>query len=150
MKKQKYKARKGSRFKGKDAQIIGDALQDLKNGYGCITTEQVVNHAKLKKSPIHSYFEWDNTEAAEKYRFQQAREMMSNIVEVTIIDGEKSEQRSWLSVSKEVDGKNKKVYVTLKDAVAIPSYRKQLLNKAIITLENLTITMKMFREQDTQ
>lgn len=145
----KYKLRRGTKLKGIDAQVVGETIDSLKDDNGHITTEQVVESAKNEKSPIHNCFDWDDTEAAEQWRLQQARSLISVIVEVTIIENEEVEQRSFHSVhEKNESGESITVYVTLKDAVENDDYRKQLLNKAITTLENLTIMMKMFREYD--
>lgn len=141
----KYKAKTGAKFNNKEAQIIGKTIEDLRDSNGYITSEKIVNEAKDKKSTIHNFFEWSNSKAAQEYRLQQARNLISHIVEVVVISGEEIEQRSFFSVTVKNVGK---VYVTLKDAVENEDYRKQLLNKAIVTLENLTITLKMFREYD--
>ncbi len=149
MTKKKYKARKGSKFQKKDAQVIGETIEKLKEKKGYVKTEDIVESARIKKSPLHKYFEWDNSKAAQKYRLQQARGMISSVVEVIVVSEEKVEQRSFFSVTAKTNGNSEKVYVTLKDAVETTDYRKQLLNQAITTLENLTITMKMFRQYDT-
>jgi hypothetical protein len=50
-----------------------------KNG-GVLKAEDVVKAAKTKTSILHEEFEWDDTEAAEQYRLQQAR----HLIRVTI------------------------------------------------------------------
>ena len=143
--KKKYKARKGAKFNSKEAQVIGETIESLKDDKGHITSKSVVEEARNKSSSIHKFFEWDNNKAAEEFRLQQARDLVNHVVEIVIIQGECIEQKSFFSVTVKNLGK---VYVTLKDAVENKDYRKQLLSNAIATLENLTITMKMFREQD--
>ena len=44
------------------------------------TPEQIVDFARDKKSELHKCFEWNDSIAAEKYRLQQARVIMCNIV----------------------------------------------------------------------
>ncbi len=145
----KYKLRNGMKLRGVDAQVVGETIDSLRDDKGHITTEQVVISAKNKKSPIHSYFEWDDNKASKQWRLQQARQLISVVVEVILIDGEEIDQRSFHSVHDENEkGEPITVYVTLKDAIENDNYKKQLLNKAITTLENLTVTMKMFREYD--
>jgi len=139
----KYKAKKGAGFNDDDAQVIGQTIEDLRDSKGHITPIEIVENAKNKKSPIHNFFEWEESKAAEQYRLQQARNLVNHIVEIVVIQGEEIEQRSFFSVNVENNGK---VYVTLKDAIENEDYREQLLNKAITQLENLTITMKMFKE----
>lgn len=45
----------------------------------------VVEAAKVKGSPLHGCFEWDNGKAAHEFRLQQARKLIR--VTVTLIDG---------------------------------------------------------------
>lgn len=151
MKKKVYQARKNGCLKEKDAQVIGEILDNLRNRDGHLKTEAVVMAAKNKKSPLHDYFEWDESVSAWKFRLQQARNLISSVAEVVIIQDVEIPQRSFHSVQtiKEDDDVESegKVYVTIQDAIENEDYRKHLLNKIITTLENLTITMKMFKEQ---
>lgn len=43
---------------------------------GNLTAEFVVQAARSKKSPLHSFFTWDDTLAAEEYRKEQARRLI--------------------------------------------------------------------------
>ncbi len=141
----KFKARTGAKFSNDEAQVIGETITKLRDKKGHVTAKQIVEYAKLNKSPLHDYFEWDVSKAAEKFRLYQARHLVSHNVEVVVINEEKEVQRSFFSVNVPSKGQ---VYVTLKDATETESYKKQLLSKIITTLENLTITMKMFKEAD--
>lgn len=142
-----YKARSGASFKKEDAQLIGETLDSIRVKHGGkLKTENIVQEAKKKQNPLHEHFEWDNNEAGEKYRLQQARHITAHIVEEVIISGIKEEQRSFLSVT---DVGEEPVYVSLEDATTIVDYRRQLLNRMISTMESLTITMKLFREKDS-
>ncbi len=141
----KYKARSGAKFSDKQAQVIGKALNSLRDKEGHISSEEIVKSASNKKSPLYEFFTWDNTKAAAEFRLHQARSLVNHIVEVVVVSGKEVTQRSFFSVTAEDKGK---VYVTLKDAIETEDYRKQLLSNIITTLENLTITMKLFKEQD--
>lgn len=54
----------------KEIEKIGDSA----------TPEQIVEFARNKRSELHKCFEWNDSIAAEKYRLQQARVIMCNIV----------------------------------------------------------------------
>jgi len=141
-----FKARVGAPFKKDEAQVIGETLDSIRVEHGGkLKTEDIILEAKKKSNPLHEHFEWDNDEAGEKYRQQQARMITSHIVEEVIISGAKEEQRSFMSI-KNVEKET--VYVSLEDATTVVDYRRQLLNRMINTLENLTLTMKLFREKD--
>ena len=91
MKIKKFKARVGSPFKQKDAQEIGEELEKIKTKEN-LTPISVVERAKNKKSILHKLFEWDDSEAAEQYRLQQARNIVNHVVEVIVIRGNLEEE----------------------------------------------------------
>lgn len=69
---------KGSRFHG-DANLIGNYLKNIEKEFGHIDPKYVVELARDPKSPLHKYFEWDDAIAAEEWRFQTARVLISSI-----------------------------------------------------------------------
>lgn len=67
-------------------EIVRRKLESLAHD-GRLTPEEVVADAKDPKSPLHSYFDWDDDVAARKYRIAQARTLIRSVrVEVTIND----------------------------------------------------------------
>jgi hypothetical protein len=140
-----YKARIGSPFKEEEAQELGEAIEKIKDKYGEVTTEILLKEAIKKDNPLHDHLQWDDIKCGIEYRTQQLRNITNHIVEEIIVDGNPVEQRSFLSVTN-IEGET--IYVSREDAIENIDYRKQLLDKMISTLENLTITMKLFRQQD--
>jgi len=139
----KYEAREGAPFKKEVAQKYGDRLDYiLSQNKGKITPSKVVDDATHSSSPFHDYFEWDNKKASNEYRLHQARQLINHLIEVVVIEGVQSKQKSFFSVT---NGGGKKVYVTLKTAISNISYRDQLLGRLISTMENATELMKMFK-----
>lgn len=53
-------------------------LRRLSQG-GIITPAQVVEHARDPESVLHQYFEWDDTEAARRFRLVQAGNLISRV-----------------------------------------------------------------------
>ncbi len=146
MKKKKYYARSGAPFKQEEAPIYKERLDMIaSNNGGKFTPELVVDDAISKSSPFHTYFEWDDTKAGEQHRLQQARNLINHIVETVVIEGKPSLQRSFFNVK---NGGGKNVYVTKAVAIKVKSYRTQLLNQIITSLENTTELMKLFKSQD--
>lgn len=74
-----YKARKGSRVSNEAVATFGPVLRDLAAREKA-TPEELVRLASPRRSPLHKFFEWDDEEAAHKYRVQQARDYMRAIV----------------------------------------------------------------------
>lgn len=71
-----------------DIHAIKEELQSLaKDGY--LEPEQVVEAARNPNSSMHNQFVWDDTEAAQAYRVQQARALIKRVkVEVIRADNE--------------------------------------------------------------
>lgn len=80
---------------------LRDQLQLLYDHYGELTPSIIVDEARPKTSPLHTYFEWDNKIAGEKYRQQQASDLIRK-VKITYQKGDRIEQtRYFVSVQKE-------------------------------------------------
>lgn len=58
-----------------DAQKVYEEI-----GEQAITPEEILTKASDEKSELHKCFEWDDTEAARKYRLSQARSIIINLV----------------------------------------------------------------------
>ena len=58
-----------------DAKKVADEI-----GGGQITPQEVLEKARDVNSELHKCFEWDDSIAAEKYRLQQARSIIINLV----------------------------------------------------------------------
>ena len=52
----------------------------LEIGQEKVTPQQILEKARDENSELHKCFEWDNNIAAEKYRLQQARSILLNLV----------------------------------------------------------------------
>lgn len=74
------------RYGWKDKRIGGDAanvakhLHQIERKYGVLEPKIVVDEASDPASPLHRYFEWDDGEAAAKYREEQARGLLRAVV----------------------------------------------------------------------
>lgn len=64
-----------------NAQAIGEELERIRQEQsGRLETERVVEEAKVKKSPLHSAFTWDDTRAAHLFRLEEARHLIRHVV----------------------------------------------------------------------
>lgn len=57
-------------------QVVEDALAAIIAREGVLNPQQVVEESRSATHPLHEYFEWDDSAAAEKYRQVQARAMI--------------------------------------------------------------------------
>lgn len=76
-----YRFKKGITYHGVDAQIAGEELERIrvKNG-GKLRPEDIVKSAKLRRSPIHEIFTWDDSAAAHAHRLAEARAFVRTVV----------------------------------------------------------------------
>jgi hypothetical protein len=104
---------------------------------GRLTPKLVVTAAKRKSSPLHSLFDWDDTEAAKKWRLEQASCLIRRIkVTYHKSDDVSVRVRAFVNVdddAKDRDQDTKKpaagIYVPFETALAVESYREQLMQQ---------------------
>jgi len=66
----------------KNVKVIKELSRiSLANG-GLLRPEDVVKAARVKTSPLHRHFEWNNTRAAAAHRLWQARQLISVCVQI--------------------------------------------------------------------
>lgn len=67
---------------------VADEISQIKEVYGEVTPQILVDSSKNKKSVFHHYFEWDNEKAANAFRLHRAHQILRHI-EITVVkDGE--------------------------------------------------------------
>jgi hypothetical protein len=101
---------------------------------GELRPSDVVEAARPKNSALHSKFEWDNTEAAERYRLWQARQLISVTVEYIGSGKEAMITRVFVSLTsdRKEDGAGYRATV---DVMADAGQRKQLMADAAKDME---------------
>ena len=86
MRRQEYRFKRGSSFSRKHgADEVGRCLADIEKECGWVDPEEVVRSARAKRSPLHKFFTWDDSEAAQLRRLDEARHLVRS-VEVRIVD----------------------------------------------------------------
>lgn len=96
----RYEWRSGARI-NVDAQQAGDTIEHLRTkANGSLTPAMVVDAARPTTSVLHPAFEWDDSEAAERYREAQARQLIGAIVIKVQPQGEPVMKRAFVSVEK--------------------------------------------------
>lgn len=61
---------------------IDELKRIAKRNKGILVAEDVVEEARPCDNLLHKYFEWDDTEAARKWRLVQARNLINVCVEI--------------------------------------------------------------------
>ncbi len=98
---------------------------------GLLHAEQVIEFAKNPETALHREFEWDDTEAAAKYRLQQARQVIR--VFVKFEPRVNRECRALVSVpsDRSISGGYRKTSEVLDS----PNYRVQVVEEALKRIE---------------
>ena len=128
----RYKFSRGSRIAGLDPVTVGEHIETIKTKRGgTLTPADVLKDAKRKASPLHDYFDWSNTSAAEKYRLIQAGHLVRSVVvvfESAEITEEDTIVRAFVSLA---DVNDKPAYVSVSDAMADPESRREIVRRAM-------------------
>lgn len=113
------------------AEQASDTFEAIRLRDGMLTPAAVVDEARPEDSVLHPDFEWDDAQAAEKYRRQQARQMIGA---VCIVQEEpKAPVRAFVSVkaAKTADLEAHRQYLPLPVVLEDPSLRGQMLSAAL-------------------
>lgn len=119
-----------------DAQSVGEELERLRLANGKLTKEIVLEAARHRNSPLHDHFEWDDTEAAKKFRLVQARNLIRHVVVVfeNPNSEEQVETRAFVSISSQDE--NKLIYTSIEDAMADDLMREEVFRNALESLNS--------------
>jgi hypothetical protein len=110
------------------AQVVGERIEQIRiQKGGNLTPSDIVSDARKDNSPLHPCFEWNDPAAAEKYRDDQARYLLRQIV-VTI----QQEETESFTIRAFVNLKNNNScsYTSVLTAMGDPEKRLQIVQKA--------------------
>ena len=128
-----YFAASGAQFSNDKAQIYGEALDAMVEESDGLTPDAVVEAARLRWSPLHDYFEWDNDIAAEKHRIAQARHLLNHIRVEIVYDSDRREvQKKFFNVkvSREDEASSRR-YFPIETIVNHEDYLRQVEQQAL-------------------
>ncbi|GHU93719.1 hypothetical protein FACS189479_05500 [Spirochaetia bacterium] len=112
---------------GVNAQAVGEELEALEKP----TSTQIVQYAeKHKKSELYKCFEWNNDKAAAKYREEQARQILMNLVIVqTAKRGREMVEVEVRAYENIREGEGKGVYIPIRDILGSEEYAEILFSE---------------------
>ncbi|MBP5423884.1 MAG: hypothetical protein J6Y78_15715 [Paludibacteraceae bacterium] len=132
------------------AEITGKVCKDLIDSDGAVTPARLVEVSKPKDAPLHGEFEWNNTIAAQKYREEQARQIIKNIViiEVAEEDEEPKQVKCWVNSDRAFVPTDERLhkYVTIDTALSNESWKDNLLKTAKRDMTSFIVKYKRLTE----
>lgn len=98
-----------------------------RKGAGIVTAEAVVEYARDPKTALHSQFTWDDTEAARRWRLEQAGRIIR--LQVRVVSEDVAPMRALVSLSsdRKAGGGYREIAAVLND----PEMAKELLSDAL-------------------
>jgi hypothetical protein len=136
----------------RSVKIVAKELNRIaKANEGELTPEAVLESARSEKSPLHSHFTWDDTEAAEKLRLIEAQLLIRMVrVKVEMPGREQPVAvRAFVNVKPadvNSDSEAYKVYVPLGRALESDNYREQMLANAASDLASFKRKYAVLKE----
>ncbi len=109
------------------AQVVGERIAELERIKGRIVPENLVDDARPEGSPLHPCFEWNDAEAAEKYRHAQATKILCAVV--TKLPQQRAEARMVRAFVHVVSGEEKH-FVSTAVAMRDKDFRRQVVERA--------------------
>ncbi len=113
---------------------------------GVLTPKAVVDAARSETSPLHRSFDWDDTEAAEKWRLLQARNLIRVVVAYEpVADGKTLPCRVFVSLTPDREQEHGGYRVT-SSVMSDPDQRRQLLHDARADMKRFTLKYRQLEE----
>lgn len=130
--KKTYRATPGAQFPDRDAQVIGERLEEL----GPCTPQRIVQDATPMNAALHPYFDWDDSHAANEYRKRQAGNMANHIVIVVHTNDGEEETRAFHNVviKTEDEEAGERAYVSVERVAGDSELSSQIVQKALAEL----------------
>ena len=146
-----YRSVKGSHLTDEQAQRYGERIGALiEQNNGQVDRQSILEDARKKRSPLHDFFEWDDAEAANQYRLDQARYLLRNILVVVKIDDEQEEEvRAFHSVVVTADGSDEaheRAYVQIDRVLTESELKEQVIDQALKALISWKKKYQQYKE----
>lgn len=113
------------------AQQVGEHLEELNEQHGEVTAQIMLDDARPEEALLHPLYEWNDGVAAEKYRLQQSRKILSELVVVHVYTPEievKEPVRAFVSVK---DANEKASYKPIVHVMSEEDTRQKVFDNAL-------------------
>lgn len=130
-------------------EVIDELKSLAEKNDGLLQPATVVEAATSKDSPLHRMFEWDDSEAGEKYRLIQARALITISVEYVPSGRKVRPQKVFVSLSSDRTNRNGGGYRTLVSVMSDKDKRQELIQDALKDMAHFEERYKSVKEVAT-
>lgn len=111
------------------AQAAGEELERIERKHGVVTPSNVLEESRPGKAILHDLFEWDDSRAAERFRLEQAQEIIGNIAVVHLVQDEpRTPVRAFVNI---IPDDGRRGYASIVRVLTNQDYTQQLLKEAL-------------------
>ena len=111
------------------AQKAGEELERIERKHGVVTPRNVLEESRPGKAILHDLFEWNDSRAAERFRLEQAQEIIGNIAVVHVVqDAPRTPVRAFMNI---IPNDQERGYVSIVRVLTNQEYTRQLLEEAL-------------------
>jgi hypothetical protein len=138
----------GSHFTDEDIETAVPIISKMIEERGNIAPEDVVEAARPTKAALHRYFTWNNREAANKYRIEEAKYLIRSCMAEPEHSEAPDEQKPLPAFrvfhSIKIEGEPR--YVTMRQVISSTEYHAQIVANALIELRGWMERYKTYQD----
>lgn len=127
------------------AEVAAERFRDLEEKTGKLSAGDLLDSARPVEDEMHPCFEWNDGIAAEKWRMQQSRTLIGNLVCVAVTEEEEKPQpvRAYVNIA---EHKNEGSYIGIVRALSDQEKRRAVFKRAMAELETFKEKYKSLSE----
>jgi len=126
-----YTSKPNGVVKEKDVAQVAKEILRIERRHGTTSPSVVVDEARSESSPLHSYFTWDDTEAAEAHRRWQARVLVASVRVIYQGRSGPSTVRAFVNVVTTNGKDTSQGYMNITKVMSNAQLREQMLEAAL-------------------
>lgn len=117
-----------------NAQTAGEHIEELCKEHGAVTAQLLLDDSRPEDAILHPCYEWDDAKAAEKYRLDQSKQIIGNLVTVVAQEIESEPEIQTIAFVNTVDRNKTAHYQSTMVALSEEQTKEQVLKNAKIEL----------------
>lgn len=131
-------------YKGFTAEEAANELERIRQQYGTLDPEHIVQESVAPDSLFHNVFEWNDTEAARKFRETQASNLIRNIKVEIVRNTISYNVRAYVNVRENKD--SARSYTPIEQAIVNDTSYKDLLEQSKGEMESFVTKYAQINE----